>query len=97
MVQRLTYRTRHSYATKSNQTRVVKTPGKHLISAPLSIKLGFIFIFSDCNPTLISSILLFGSAYHWVLTCWLVSKSHLAMLVMSILVSRVYSFQGLNP
>ena len=28
MVQRLTYRTRHSYATKSNQTRVVKTPGK---------------------------------------------------------------------
>jgi hypothetical protein len=28
MVQRLTYRKRHSYATKSNQTRVVKTPGK---------------------------------------------------------------------
>ncbi|GER41419.1 60S ribosomal protein L34, partial [Striga asiatica] len=27
MVQRLTYRTRHSYATKSNQHRVVKTPG----------------------------------------------------------------------
>ncbi|XP_072972830.1 large ribosomal subunit protein eL34-like [Typha angustifolia] len=27
MVQRLTYRRRHSYATKSNQTRVVKTPG----------------------------------------------------------------------
>lgn len=27
MVQRLTYRKRHSYATKSNQTRVVKTPG----------------------------------------------------------------------
>ncbi|AQK50759.1 60S ribosomal protein L34-3 [Zea mays] len=26
MVQRLTYRKRHSYATKSNQTRVVKTP-----------------------------------------------------------------------
>ncbi|XWS23193.1 hypothetical protein CRYUN_Cryun29cG0100100 [Craigia yunnanensis] len=26
MVQRLTYRTRHSYATKSNQHRVVKTP-----------------------------------------------------------------------
>ena len=28
MVQRLTYRTRHSYATKSNQHRVVKTPGQ---------------------------------------------------------------------
>jgi hypothetical protein len=28
MVQRLTYRKRHSYATKSNQTRVVKTPGE---------------------------------------------------------------------
>ncbi|RVW59719.1 60S ribosomal protein L34 [Vitis vinifera] len=27
MVQRLTYRKRHSYATKSNQHRVVKTPG----------------------------------------------------------------------
>ncbi|KAG6747279.1 hypothetical protein POTOM_049675 [Populus tomentosa] len=26
MVQRLTYRKRHSYATKSNQHRVVKTP-----------------------------------------------------------------------
>ncbi|PPS14101.1 hypothetical protein GOBAR_AA06483 [Gossypium barbadense] len=31
MVQRLTYRTRHSYATKSNQHRVVKTPGGKLI------------------------------------------------------------------
>ncbi|KAM0936172.1 putative ribosomal protein L34Ae [Dioscorea sansibarensis] len=30
MVQRLTYRKRHSYATKSNQTRVVKTPGGYL-------------------------------------------------------------------
>ncbi|VAH48512.1 unnamed protein product [Triticum turgidum subsp. durum] len=28
MVQRLTYRKRHSYATKSNQTRVVKTRGR---------------------------------------------------------------------
>jgi len=28
MVQRLTYRKRHSYATKSNQHRVVKTPGQ---------------------------------------------------------------------
>lgn len=28
MVQRLTYRKRHSYATKSNQHRVVKTPGE---------------------------------------------------------------------
>ncbi|KAI3985889.1 hypothetical protein MKX01_026675 [Papaver californicum] len=27
MVQRLTYRSRHSYATKSNQNRVVKLPG----------------------------------------------------------------------
>ncbi|CAL5325066.1 unnamed protein product [Camellia sinensis] len=27
MVQRLTYRKRHSYATKSNQNRAVKTPG----------------------------------------------------------------------
>ncbi|XP_004241579.1 large ribosomal subunit protein eL34 [Solanum lycopersicum] len=31
MVQRLTYRKRHSYATKSNQHRVVKTPGGKLI------------------------------------------------------------------
>lgn len=31
MVQRLTYRKRHSYATKSNQHRVVKTPGNRLI------------------------------------------------------------------
>nr|ACG48648.1 60S ribosomal protein L34 [Zea mays] len=31
MVQRLTYRKRHSYATKSNQTRVVKTPGGKLV------------------------------------------------------------------
>ncbi|KAH7284748.1 hypothetical protein KP509_34G068800 [Ceratopteris richardii] len=31
MVQRLTYRRRHSYATKSNQTRVVKTPGGRLV------------------------------------------------------------------
>lgn len=30
MVQRLTYRRRHSYATKSNQVRKVKTPGKCL-------------------------------------------------------------------
>jgi hypothetical protein len=29
MVQRLTYRKRHSYATKSNQHRVVKTPGNN--------------------------------------------------------------------
>ena len=27
MVQRLTYRRRHSYATKSNKVRKVKTPG----------------------------------------------------------------------
>ena len=32
MVQRLTYRKRHSYATKSNQHRVVKTPGKTLLT-----------------------------------------------------------------
>ncbi|KAL9262388.1 Large ribosomal subunit protein eL34-like protein [Drosera capensis] len=31
MVQRLTYRRRHSYATKSNQHRVVKTPGGKLV------------------------------------------------------------------
>ncbi|KAE8661330.1 60S ribosomal protein L34 [Hibiscus syriacus] len=31
MVQRLTYRTRHSYATKSNQHRVVKTPVGKLV------------------------------------------------------------------
>eukprot|EP00242_Pyramimonas_sp_CCMP2087_P004270 CAMPEP_0198198980 /NCGR_PEP_ID=MMETSP1445-20131203/2326_1 /TAXON_ID=36898 /ORGANISM="Pyramimonas sp., Strain CCMP2087" /LENGTH=121 /DNA_ID=CAMNT_0043868671 /DNA_START=95 /DNA_END=457 /DNA_ORIENTATION=+ len=30
MVQRLTYRRRHSYATKSNRTRVLKTPGGKL-------------------------------------------------------------------
>lgn len=31
MVQRLTYRKRHSYATKSNQHRIVKTPGGRLV------------------------------------------------------------------
>ncbi|CAH9100964.1 unnamed protein product [Cuscuta europaea] len=31
MVQRLVYRSRHSYATKSNQNRVVKTPGGKLV------------------------------------------------------------------
>uniref|UniRef100_A0A1J3FPA8 60S ribosomal protein L34-2 n=2 Tax=Noccaea caerulescens TaxID=107243 RepID=A0A1J3FPA8_NOCCA len=30
MVQRLVYRSRHSYATKSNQQRIVKTPGGKL-------------------------------------------------------------------
>eukprot|EP00008_Paramoeba_atlantica_P009990 CAMPEP_0201481812 /NCGR_PEP_ID=MMETSP0151_2-20130828/6078_1 /ASSEMBLY_ACC=CAM_ASM_000257 /TAXON_ID=200890 /ORGANISM="Paramoeba atlantica, Strain 621/1 / CCAP 1560/9" /LENGTH=71 /DNA_ID=CAMNT_0047864185 /DNA_START=62 /DNA_END=274 /DNA_ORIENTATION=+ len=30
MVQRVTYRRRHAYATKSNRTRVVKTPGGKL-------------------------------------------------------------------
>jgi large subunit ribosomal protein L34e len=30
MVQRLTYRRRHSYATKSNKQRIVKTPGGKL-------------------------------------------------------------------
>ncbi|KAH0856045.1 hypothetical protein HID58_084306 [Brassica napus] len=30
MVQRLVYRSRHSYATKSNQHRIVKTPGGKL-------------------------------------------------------------------
>merc|ERR1712003_133696 len=30
MVQRLTYRRRHSYATKSNKTRKVRTPGGKL-------------------------------------------------------------------
>ncbi|VFQ95251.1 unnamed protein product [Cuscuta campestris] len=31
MVQRLVYRTRHSYATKSNKHRIVKTPGGKLV------------------------------------------------------------------
>eukprot|EP00274_Cyanoptyche_gloeocystis_P006910 CAMPEP_0196655432 /NCGR_PEP_ID=MMETSP1086-20130531/5172_1 /TAXON_ID=77921 /ORGANISM="Cyanoptyche gloeocystis , Strain SAG4.97" /LENGTH=119 /DNA_ID=CAMNT_0041987737 /DNA_START=95 /DNA_END=454 /DNA_ORIENTATION=+ len=31
MTQRLTYRRRHSYATKSNKVRVVKTPGGKLV------------------------------------------------------------------
>ncbi|KNA04744.1 hypothetical protein SOVF_196870 [Spinacia oleracea] len=31
MVQRLTYRRRHNYATKSNQHRIVKTPGEKLV------------------------------------------------------------------
>jgi large subunit ribosomal protein L34e len=31
MVQRLTYRRRHSYATKSNKQKLVKTPGGKLI------------------------------------------------------------------
>ncbi|RWW56021.1 hypothetical protein BHE74_00037295 [Ensete ventricosum] len=41
MVQRLTYRKRHSYATKSNQTRVVKTPGNDPISPSLFFRSGF--------------------------------------------------------
>ncbi|KAL8464991.1 hypothetical protein ACS0TY_034464 [Phlomoides rotata] len=31
MVQRLTYQLHHSYATKSNQHRIVKTPGSKLV------------------------------------------------------------------
>ncbi|KAL6751959.1 ribosomal protein L34Ae [Haematococcus lacustris] len=31
MVQRLTYRRRHAYHTKSNRTRIVKTPGGKLV------------------------------------------------------------------
>jgi hypothetical protein len=31
MAQRLTYRRRHCYATRSNKTRVVKTPGAHTV------------------------------------------------------------------
>lgn len=45
MVQRLVYRKRHSYATKSNQTRVVKTPGNVLsksIQGLGFVKLGFV-------------------------------------------------------
>ncbi|KAF4378894.1 hypothetical protein G4B88_008364 [Cannabis sativa] len=34
MVQRLTYRSRHSYATKSNQHRIVKTPGLWEVGLP---------------------------------------------------------------
>ncbi|XP_059299900.1 large ribosomal subunit protein eL34 isoform X1 [Lycium ferocissimum] len=40
MVQRVTYRKRHSYATKSNQHRVVKTPGTN----PTSLLLLFVMI-----------------------------------------------------
>lgn len=38
MVQRLTYRTRHSYATKSNKQRIVKTPGGRLVYQKLKKK-----------------------------------------------------------
>ena len=31
MVQRLTYRRRHSYASRSNKQRIVKTPGGKLV------------------------------------------------------------------
>ena len=31
MVQRVTYRRRHAFATKSNKTKLVKTPGKALL------------------------------------------------------------------
>lgn len=31
MVQRVTYRRRHAYATKSNKTRIVRTPGGKLV------------------------------------------------------------------
>ena len=43
MVQRLTYRKRHSYATKSNQHRVVKTPGH----SPFYVKQAFFFFVND--------------------------------------------------
>lgn len=52
MVQRLTYRRRHCYATKSNQTRVVKTPGtsRHFVFLWIPKFLGFgicVFAFAD--------------------------------------------------
>lgn len=55
MVQRLTYRKRHSYATKSNQHRVVKTPGDSSVK-PL------VFLFF--------SILLHLLVYLGDLVCW---------------------------
>lgn len=47
MVQRLTYRKRHSYATKSNQHRIVKTPGCYLFPLPLPFLMYTYIIFDD--------------------------------------------------
>lgn len=46
MVQRLTYRKRHSYATKSNQHRIVKTPGNFDYNC-LVVFFFFLFCLSD--------------------------------------------------
>ncbi|EGD83207.1 60S ribosomal protein L34 [Salpingoeca rosetta] len=51
MVQRLTYRRRHSYNTKSNRTRVVKTPGGRLVFQYRK-KQGSIPKCGDCHSTL---------------------------------------------
>ena len=57
-MQRLTYRKRHSYATKSNQTRVVKTPGKNPIFSFLSSALGCTRSLQAFAPFLVALIVL---------------------------------------
>lgn len=71
MVQRLTYRTRHSYATKSNQHRVVKTPGNVLQNHSFS----YLFLFVSekfmwvCFIFLFSGGIFMGLHFIWEIFC----------------------------
>lgn len=70
MVQRLTYRKRHSYATKSNQHRIVKTPGNHLYANPTLdpfYVFSFDFLFVEFNAKgLVSSPVEFVLGFHGI-------------------------------
>ena len=63
MVQRLTYRRRHPYATRSNKTRVVKTPGAEVV---LGGQLLGIFHQQprkcDCSKGIVSQIISYTSS-----------------------------------
>lgn len=59
MVQRLTYRKRHSYATKSNQTRVVKTPGEDRILSPSLLVVGVSDLFLGLPRSSIASFFIY--------------------------------------
>ncbi|RWW23978.1 hypothetical protein BHE74_00050921 [Ensete ventricosum] len=71
MVQRLTYRKRHGYATKSNQTRVVKTPGKD----PVLLSMGCLLV-GCCE--------IVGFRFLWIIRAFLVEEQKIVKKVLKI-------------
>lgn len=68
MVQRVTYRRRNGYNTKSNRVRVVKTPGGRLVYHHLK-KRGTVPKCGDCGHALAGVILFFPPSFltHFVI------------------------------